>query len=273
MSPAPDALSLLDQALLRKEPASAHAALIAEHGARWALAGEPLWPLHHAASMGVLDWVAALAAVCDLGARDRHGLTPLMHAAAMGHAECVSALLAHGGAPMALAKEGASALSHAASNGQAECARRLAPACDLAALEASARSPLRSAASAGETELVRLLLQWGSDPRRAAADGQTALIAAAIEGRAECVAALIPVSDLGAATGRGATALRWALAQRHFACADLLACAMGGEEMRRAVRLEGPERLPRSCAAAEAEELREAARGAASPPARPSGRL
>jgi ankyrin repeat protein len=116
---------------------------------------------------------------------DSLGVTPLHHAAQQGHLKALNLLLEHGAHPNArTATKGATALHLAAENNRLEIARALlespqAESLNIDAPTGMGYTPLHSAARAGRSELVELLLEHGADPNARDPAGTTPIFVAA----------------------------------------------------------------------------------------------
>src|SRR5207245_9851476 len=117
-----------------------------------------------------------LAPGADGAAKDNSGATPLEQAARLHHAGAVEALLPPGSERMDL-------LTDAVIKGHADLVKVLLDrGTDVNARNASGSTPLHDAALKGQTEVVRVLLEHGADVKAKNADGAMPLHDAALGG-------------------------------------------------------------------------------------------
>ncbi|OLQ15064.1 Ankyrin repeat domain-containing protein 50 [Symbiodinium microadriaticum] len=179
--------------------------------------------LMHAADAGHSELVQLLVeAGADKDLQDDEGLTALMLAASRGHADVVQLLIAAGASKNVRDEKWRTALMHAAAAGFAEVARLLVETgadIDLPDVEGylkilhmlidlgvdkdvrdeeSGMTVLMSAADAGHSELVQLLVEAGADKDLQNYEGRTALMLAAESGKTAIVRFLV---DSGADVG------------------------------------------------------------------------
>lgn len=84
-------------------------------------------------------------------------------------------------------------------------------------------TPLLSATSAAQTEIVEIFLKFGADANSRGKEGVTSLMAASGEGHTEIARTLISAgADVDAADDEGWTSLHYAAEQSHLAVAELL---------------------------------------------------
>ena len=132
--------------------------------------------LHHAAGFGAVDTMARLLdAGADVNAKNRRGSTPL----------------------------------HWAIDDEAKARLLLARGANVNAKQVEGRTPLYQTASIGNgLAVVRLLLANGADPNRVMANGRTPLMAAATRGDLEVMRALVDAkASVDVRNGAGETAL------------------------------------------------------------------
>ncbi len=142
----------------------------------------------------------------------RDGYTPLMSAVDSGQVAKLSLVLSETVKVDAQTKDGRRALTIAAGNGHEKLVERLLKAGAKADGGSAKITALTQGVRASSHETVKLLLDAGADPNRAAADGRKPLMLAARAGLDETVRYLL---EKGAAiNGRngkdGSTALMWA---------------------------------------------------------------
>ena len=125
--------------------------------------------------------------------RSQTGANALLMAAHNGHVECAEALLKGGANPEATNNNGFTALLKAAQNGHASCVEALLKrGANPEATEPKwGATSLIQAAFAGQPESIRALLQGGAKLEATGKTRGTALHAAAQEGCAGCVEALV----------------------------------------------------------------------------------
>jgi ankyrin repeat protein len=184
-------------------------------------------PLMFAAQHGL---VAILQVLMTKGANvnlaDNNGWTPLMAAAAKGHLTIIEALLSALDIDINAQKaDGATALIVAAANGQHEVVKTLIDnGAKVNATSTDGWKPLMFAAEKGHLTTVQALLSvTGIDIDAQKADGATALIVAAANGKDEVVKALINNgANVNAMDNNGSTPLMWALRLGHQTIAQAL---------------------------------------------------
>lgn len=123
---------------------------------------------------------------------DRYGRTALMDAAFVGQAKSVRLLLDHGADIHRFDQSGDTALHYAARGGSSDVARMLLDGGAHPGVvgEHLFRTPLHTAATWGDPELIALLLKEGPRDSRDV-DGLTPLMTAALSGRTKNVEALL----------------------------------------------------------------------------------
>ena len=171
-----------------------------------------------AADAGDDDMVRVLLeAGADVNVKDREGVRALHFAAHKGRTSIVEILLGKGACVNAQHDEGLTALMSASENGHLDCVRiLLTNGADASLQDATGNSASTFAEYMGYTRIVRLLdlktrLDKGLETDTVDSEGRNELQAAAAEGDAEMVTALIEVgADLRAADPQGRTALMWA---------------------------------------------------------------
>ena len=183
----------------------------------------------------------------DVNKSDINGTTPLIVAAAQNDPKIVAALIQKGAAVNAATTKtyvyegetiyaGATPLMASLANRRPESARLLIESdADAAARNEYNVGALTIAASEGQTDMLRELLEKGADPNTAVTkdfkvagksvfEGSTPLMAAAYAGHTEAVRLLIDAgADVNAETKHGGTALMAASAEGHLAAAKFLA--------------------------------------------------
>jgi ankyrin repeat protein len=192
-------------------------------------------PLWLAVQGGYAACVEALAPVSDLSVKVEAGMTAPFVLAFAGltaklDRDCVRTMLSHAGAALDMqAADGFTPLTIAALKNDAACIKLLAEAgADLNARNREECSPLMVAAAHGAREATDALLELGADAKAVRpSNGTTALMAAASSGRASCIEALAPFSDMNARCSRGDAAIHFAIcsraaAKRSAALASLL---------------------------------------------------
>jgi ankyrin repeat protein len=163
-----------------------------------------------------------LIAKSDVNIKDRHGATPLMYAAAVGSVDAIKALLAKGADAKAKNSFDATALMWGVAN--PEKVRLLLDAgADVNARSKQGMTALLIAANnAGSTEIVRLLVAKGADPK-ATDEGGTTLLAAATANDLDMVRLFIEKGvDVNAADAKGNTPLQFAASNGNLAMVKLL---------------------------------------------------
>lgn len=140
-------------------------------------------PLFEAIRAGDVSRVQALiAAGADVNAKGEGGMTPLMTAAHLGHLQIVRDLLAAGADVRAEDDRGYTALFHACYNpeldrGFADVVKVLIDAgSDIEHKIVYGVRPLMLAAGAGEAEVVDVLIKAGADVKARNEGGRTALM-------------------------------------------------------------------------------------------------
>lgn len=151
-----------------------------------------------ACASGYIELVTVLLAINanveDKGHKNES--TPLMEACANGHKQIVQLLLKHGANVNAQSASGNSPLHSAVLHGHSQVVELLVEwAGDALKLEEpneNGHTPLMEAASAGDVECVRILLDAGANVNTHSHEfKETALTLAAYKGHAECVAYLL----------------------------------------------------------------------------------
>jgi uncharacterized protein len=159
-----------------------------------------------------------LAAGTNVNAREYEGETPLMYAAQAGRTEMVLFLLGRGADINAVSNNGETALVRAVGY----------PATVKVLLEKGADvelgAPLISAGYSGLIDTVKVLLKYGANPNAKLLDGDTALMAAAIQsGSKDVVKVLIAAgADVSYKNKRGKTAEMLARENGHADLAEFL---------------------------------------------------
>ncbi len=187
-----------------------------------------LTALHHALASPKYSSSEIAAELLVSGADPEHkakdGYTPLMSAVDSGKVAKISLVLSESVNVDAQAKDGRRALTIAAGNGHEKLVKRLLSAGAKADGGSAKITALTQGLRAGSYATVKLLLDAGADPNRAAADGRKPLMLAARAGLDESVRILL---DKGAdVNGRnrqdGSTALMWAANNGHKQLVELL---------------------------------------------------
>ena len=139
------------------------------------------------------------------------------HRALMNDPTLIRDLVAAGVPPDAHGPEGRSALGCVAAQKDRETVILLMEAGAAKGKPSVKNDALAGAASAGDLELVRLMLKYGADPNDAVPDGQTILMSAAESGAPEVVAEILKYHPDVNARGPGEqTALHFASEDRSF---------------------------------------------------------
>ncbi|MBB3342278.1 ankyrin repeat domain-containing protein [Luteimonas sp. RC10] len=187
--------------------------------------GDP--PLALAVRLGWPRLVERLAGLgVDPDARDSRGMTALHLAAALGREGALKALVRHGASPSARAADGQTPLGVALSAGRRDLADWLDWQGWALPRRALAATDLPQAASAGDADAVRRLLDLGFDIDTPDAQACTALLRAAGGGHLAVVDLLLARgADTTCAARSGATALSAAVSMRHAAVVDRLLAA------------------------------------------------
>jgi ankyrin repeat protein len=154
----------------------------------------------------------------DLNAKDRAGFTPLAEALRRNDMSSVGALFQLGLDPNSRQESGRTILESAASGGNVELVRTLIEkGADVNASEKAEDrqgwTPLLLAAQAGHDDVVEALIKAGADANRAGPGGWNALMQASYFGHLDIARILIPVTDVHYRAKSGITALmlaRWA---------------------------------------------------------------
>jgi len=187
-----------------------------------------LTALHHALASPRHSSFEIAAELLVSGADPEHkakdGYTPLMSAVDSGKVAKISLVLSETVNVDAETKDGRRALTIAAGNGHEKLVERLLGAGAKADGGSAKITALTQGLRAGSNATVKLLLDAGADPNRAAADGRKPLMLASRVGLDESVRTLL---DKGAdVNGRnkqdGSTALMWAANNGHKRLVDLL---------------------------------------------------
>ncbi|KAJ7999539.1 hypothetical protein DPEC_G00195470 [Dallia pectoralis] len=157
----------------------------------------PVSPLHLAAYNGHSGALAVLSeTLVSLDIRDAAGRTALYLAAQRGHSQCVEVLLSHGAScHIKERRHKWTPLHIAASNGQTDCLLMLVNRGEKAdiidVVDAQGQTALMLAALGSHTDCVHILLEKGSGTDTADKRGHTALHRAAVMGCEDCVSALL----------------------------------------------------------------------------------
>ncbi len=187
-----------------------------------------LTALHHALASPRHSSFEIAAELLVSGADPEHkakdGYTPLMSAVDSGKVAKISLVLSESVNVDTQTKDGRRALTIAAGNGHEKLVERLLGAGAEADGGSAKITALTQGLRAGSYATVKLLLDAGADPNRAAADGRKPLMLASRVGLDESVRTLL---DKGAdVNGRnkqdGSTALMWAANNGHKRLVDLL---------------------------------------------------
>jgi len=187
-----------------------------------------LTALHHALASPKYSSSEIAAELLVSGADPEHkakdGYTPLMSAVDSGKVAKISLVLSESVNVDTQTKDGRRALTIAAGNGHDKLVERLLNAGAKADGGSAKITPLTQGLRAGSYATVKLLLDAGADPNRAAADDRKPLMLAARAGLDEIVRRLL---DKGAdVNGRnmkdGTTALMWAANNGHKQLVELL---------------------------------------------------
>lgn len=163
-----------------------------------------------------------LIAAGDVSVKDRHGATPLMYAAAVGSPTAVKLLLAAGADAKIKDAFNTTPLIWGATN--LEKVRLLVAAgADVNARSKQEMTPLLVAAStAGSIEIVRFLIAHGAD-LKTAAGGATPLLSATTANDLDMVRLFVERRvDVNAATAKGDTPLQFAAGAGNLAMVKLL---------------------------------------------------
>lgn len=175
--------------------------------------------MFRAASGGDIKSMRSLPAEEEnVNQREYEGETPLMYAAAAGQTEMALFLLERGADVNAVSKNGETALVRAGGH-TATVKALLANGADL-----ELGAPLISASYSGQLGTVKVLLEKGANPNAQLPDGDTALIAAAIQSASkDVVEALIAVgANVKHKNKQGKTAEMLAIENSHAELAALL---------------------------------------------------
>lgn len=176
-------------------------------------------PLQYAATQGHAEVVKFLIeSQATLDAADTFGRTPLMWAADKGHTDVVRLLVNHGADQKAKTNTGWTALRYALQSGNADVVNLLKGQVKIDDLDNDGFSDLHRAASGGQADRVRLLLDAGADVNvRQGTFKGTPLQYAASEGHAEVVKLLLKTDAAVDATDSvGRTPLMWAAQAGHM---------------------------------------------------------
>ncbi len=213
-------------------------------------------PLHHAAFGGHLACVQYLLSVPGVaaeldgiaaapGALTNEGATAVVLAAREAHVDVVRALVGAGGDAAQADAEGWTPLHWAARRGHLACVQYLLSvpgvAAELGALTHEGATAVAFAAREGFMDVVRALVEAGSDAAQPDAQGMTPLHWAAQRGHLLCAEYLLtlPSVDVSARTGDGPTAETLALVEGYHAIARVIA----EEEVCACADLSAPSRL------------------------------
>jgi ankyrin repeat protein len=158
-----------------------------------------------------------------LKAKDRNGSTALLHAAAFAPISTVKLLLDKGADVNAKNRRSSTAL-HWAIRDEAKVRLLLEHGANVNAKQADGRTPLYTAASLANPDvIVKLLLEKGADVSIPTANGQTALMAVSGRGNTEAMRMILEKkADVHAKSGTGATALMGAAGSRNPEAVKLL---------------------------------------------------
>ncbi len=169
----------------------------------------------------------------DIGASDKLGRDALMIATRSRQLSLVDILLQHRGDPSRVDAEGRSALWYAAQTGFIEAARQLIRPENRNQEDKQGVSPLATAASEGQAEIVALLLTNGVNANSAVRGGVSPLLLAAANGHAATVQRLLAAGATANATGAfGNTALIVATRNGHTPIVKLLLAAGANRQLR-----------------------------------------
>lgn len=114
----------------------------------------------------------------DINARDKYGASPLMTAARWGNIPMVQFLLRNGATPDQPRSEAGRTALHVACayyGGMQICKALIASGADVNAVTQKGETPLMLAATNGKADVVELLLQQGADKQKKDNSGKTAL--------------------------------------------------------------------------------------------------
>ncbi|VXC10750.1 conserved membrane hypothetical protein [Luteimonas sp. 9C] len=188
-------------------------------------AGDP--PLSLAVRLGWLRLIERLVGHgVDLDARDARGMTALHLAAALGREGALKVLVRHGASPAACAADGQTPLGVALSAGRRDLADWLDWRGWTLPRRALEPADLPAAATTGDAQAVRRLLDLGFPVDTVDAQGCTALLRAAGGGHREVVDLLLArAADAARAAASGATPLSAAVSMRHADVVDRLLAA------------------------------------------------
>lgn len=195
-------------------------------------AGDP--PLTLAVRLGWGALIARLIAIgTDFGARDHHGMTALHLAAALRREPILKQLILHGASPNVRAADGQTPLGVALASGR----RDLADWLDWRHWPLPGRalqpSDLPQAATAGDADAVRRLLDLGMPIDTVDSQGCTALLRAAGGGHRAVIELLLARgASPGIAARTGATPLSAAVSMRQIEIVDRLLAAGATLEQR-----------------------------------------
>ena len=127
----------------------------------------------------------------EVNARDKEGCTPLHLAARKGHRDVVELLVAEGADVNARNEEQRTPLYCAIQHHAVDVVRLLVGKTDLATGDLLGRTPLHYAAAAGDTGIVRLLLEAGAETKAKDSRGLTPLHLALASDHEEVAALLL----------------------------------------------------------------------------------
>ncbi|KAI9852682.1 MAG: Ankyrin repeat domain-containing protein 44 [Vezdaea acicularis] len=166
-------------------------------------------PLHYAAAEGGVDVVRLLLDNgADVDSRSSYSRTPLVFAAMAGHLDVVRVLLQAKADLTAKDNGGEDVLTLTAGAGELGCVVALLEA--GADVHAEPKAVLRQAVYSGNLDVVKAISQAGAEINNTSGDdGMTALMIAALTGRADIVAHLLslPGINVGLRNQKGCTAL------------------------------------------------------------------
>jgi ankyrin repeat protein len=179
-------------------------------------------PIHQAASEGNIDRVRELldSNPTLIESRDEGGRTPLRAAVFCGHTYIVLLLLKRG------AKAELPPIHQAVLDGNIERVRELLDGNPtlIESWDEVGRTPLRTAAFCGHTDIVRLLLDRGANIEAATTGGWPPLLTAAQNGHTDTVRLLLyKGAKIETANSHGGTPLLYAAQQKHLEIVKLLA--------------------------------------------------
>ena len=195
-------------------------------------AGDP--PLTLAVRLGWTQLLSRLIAIgVDFDARDQHGMTALHLAAALRREPVIRQLILHGASPNVRAADGQTALGVALSSGRRDLADWLDWRQWPLPRRALQPADLPAAASVGDADAVRRLIELGMSIDAVDAQGCTALLRAAGGGHRAVIDLLLARgADPKVAARTGATPLSAAVSMRQIEIVDRLLAAGATLEQR-----------------------------------------